>query len=375
MTLTPETCPYGCSVAPTAASEGVAMSERRFPTFPDPSANAAVRRGFGTIGVAAERALPPWVIPILRRRPQIAFFGYSTSDYDGDHTSQEDIFTCSPVTGVIERVIDDRANLTYVSDRNPSWSPDRTRFIIHRGSETDPTSRLVIVSATSGATLEVLGAGHSPVWADVETILHLGAVGDPDDARWEIFALNPSTHASVQITDLSPGFEITGHAWHPSAGLALALVDPAAGDVSVRVASSAAVAVARAGGVPISSAAVAPIGPPDTQLSSPAFSPDGSRIAVATWQPGQGSRVAEVTTATGALALVPGPSDPTLSDGGPVYSPDGKTLAFVRGYEDEWSEIWLYPVGPSTKWSRFFRRRPYQLTDDARGRFKGALDW
>ena len=50
----------------------------------------------------------------------------------------------------------------------------------------------------------------------------------------------------------------------------------------------------------------------------------------------------------------------------PVCSPDGTQVAFTRGYEDGWQEIWLSPSTSSA---------PVRLTDERRRWFKAGLDW
>jgi len=135
---------------------------------------------------------------------------------------------------------------------------------------------------------------------------------------------------------------------------------------SVAVVPAAAVGAVRAGGPPVARSAFTYVTAPATRASTPAWSPTADRIAVSRWADGSPSRVAILTVATGVITPVPGPTPATLTDFGPVFSRDGRMLAFTRGDEDLWSEIWLYTIA-----SGHLR----QLTDDAQTRFKGGLDW
>ncbi len=311
--------------------------------------------------------LPRLDLPGMIRWPaSIAFFGYSQTGFDGDTTNQEDIFEVSPITGVIRRITDGRLSSVYTSDRDPAWSANRSRLAIHRGSEADPESRLVLISRSSGAVVDALGIqGHTPRWLDTGTLLFLNGI----DEREEVFCVDLATRTVRRITDVGAGASVNSLSWHPSAGLALGVADDAAGQYAVCVAPAAAVGAARAaGGSPIPRAGLTTVTGPTVQASSPDWSPTADRIAVTTWEAGTPSRVGYLTVATGAITLVPPSADPALNDAGAVFSPDGATLAFTRGNEDEWSEIWL--------WTRArLRPRLRQLTDDSQGRFKGSLDW
>lgn len=137
---------------------------------------------------------------------------------------------------------------------------------------------------------------------------------------------------------------------------------------SIAVIPAAAVSLARGTGTPLPRAAFNFVTPNATRASAPDWSPTGDRIAISTWTDGCPSRVGILTVATGSIDLVPGPGPavPMLNDYGPAFSPDGGLIAFSRGEEDSWSEIWLYTI--ATRDNR-------QLTDDSQTRFKFSLDW
>ncbi len=105
----------------------------------------------------------------------------------------------------------------------------------------------------------------------------------------------------------------------------------------------------------------------------PGWSPTADRIALTTWRagtaPGESpSRIGHLDLPAGAVTVFPGDSTSgtTLSDSGAVFSPDDRMLAWVRGFEDSWTEIWLHNLVTGTT------RR---LTDEGQGRYKASLDW
>ena len=319
----------------------------------------------GRIPVKVPVRLPPWLFR------DIAYFSYAAPDLlpvDGETTTQEDIFRVSAWSGVVRRVTDDRTSPVFRSDRDPAWSPSRDRLAIHSASDGDADSHLVVVDAVSGAVVATLGAGRSPEWLDASTLLYLGSVdAGTDDVRTDVFCVDIASGTVTRITDVGVGGDIGTLSWHPAAGLAVGIVQTTPTErSSVAVVPAAAVGAVRAGAPPVPRTAFTFVTGPSTRASTPGWSPSGDRLAVSTWSDGAPPRVGVLTLATGALALVPGPTPPTLSDFGAVFSRDGRVIAFTRGDEDQWSEIWLYTLA-----SGHLR----QLTDDGRTRFKGSLDW
>ncbi|WP_157557684.1 PD40 domain-containing protein [Intrasporangium oryzae] len=312
--------------------------------------------------------IPPRIHPWLFR--DIAYFSYAFPGVAGETTSQEDIFTVGVIGGSIRRVTDDSASGVMKSDRDPAWSPSRTSFAIHTATIADPVSRLVIISAATGAVMQTLVPGHSPEWLDASTLLFLDEVdAGTDDVRTDVFCVDIASHAVTRLTDVGLGASIGGLSWHPAAGLAMSFArEGASPQWSIAVIPAAGVGAARSTGTPVPLSAFTFVTPPTARVAAPAWSPTGDRIALSTWADGSPSRVGFLTVATGAITLVPGPdpSEPTLNDYGAVFSRDGRTIAFTRGEEDEWSEIWLYSVASG---------HSRQLTDEGRTRFKGALDW
>lgn len=311
-----------------------------------------------------------------KRRPrghEIAYFGYSVTGYDGETTSQEDLFVVSPSSGAVRRLTDDRSAPGVVSDRDPAWSPDRSVLAVHRS--TGGPSVLHLVSSLTGATVDSLVEGFSPAWLDARTLLYLSSIDAGtgrtyDPGRTEVWCVDLVTRVTTRITSLGAGAHATTVSWHPTAGLALGYTaaglpgGPAERD-AVATVPVAVVAAARASGTLVTSGDLTFHTGASVNAGQPDWAPSGDALALVTWPDGGAARAAYLDLATGALTTVPAPP-PGHGDHGPAWSPDGRTIAFARGDEDAWSEIWLYAVA-SGSLSR--------LTDDSRGRFKGSLDW
>lgn len=307
------------------------------------------------------------LLPWLRRIrpdlcPEIAYFSWiAHPGTGGESTYQEDVFAVDPRSGAVRRLTDDRTRPEFVSDRNPAWAPDRRSLAIHRGTAGQPGPDLVLISAADGATLRTLVSGGAPVWLDSGTLLFLAHQSD-------VWTVDLATLAKQRISDLGAGVSLNGLSWHSTAGLAIGWSEAGVRD-SIATVPAAAVAAARApGGAPVGPAGVTFVTGAEVYAASPDWSPAADRIALSTWSPGQPGRVGYLTLSSGSLTLQPG--DPTpgthLTDYGAVFSPDGRTLAWLRGYEDTWSEIWVADLPAGTT------RR---LTDDGQQRFKAGLDW
>ncbi len=304
-----------------------------------------------------------WLLSWLRRlsglgpAAEIAYFSYAIAGGAGEPTSQEDVFAVDPGTGQVRRLTDDRTNPVFVSDRNPAWSPDRRTLAIHRASDADPVTRLYLLSGADGSVRKTLVPGVGPQWLGTGTLLYL-------DDQQDVWSVDVRTLATRRITDLGADVSINGMSWHPVAGLALGYAGPVDRSSIATIPAASVVAAAAPGGSAVGPDALTFRTDPGVNASFPDWSPTADRIALTTWEPGSPGRVGYLTLASGAITLLPG--DPLLSDHGAVFSPDGGTIAWVRGHEDTWSEIWLAELGTG---------HTRQLTDDAQERYKAGLDW
>jgi TolB protein len=336
--------------------------------LPVPGVDELISRVHGDRLPAGVRARFAKLPPYFKR--EIVFFSYSVTGAGGETTSQEDIFAVSPLTGAIRRITDDRTLPVMKSDRDPAWSPSHSALAIHSSSG-DGGTHLRLIDSLTGAVTHTLVPGCCPEWLDATTLLYLDTVdAGTDTARADVFCVDITTLAIRRLTDVGVGADISGMSWHASAGLALGLTESGpSGRSSVAVVPAAAIGAARApGGVPVTRAGLTLVTPTGIHASTPDWSPAADRIALATWADGAPTRVAHLAVATGVLTYVPGPTPetPALNDHGPAFSRDGRLIAFTRGYEDEWTEIWLHNLASG---------HTRQLTEEGRTRFKGALDW
>lgn len=295
---------------------------------------------------------------------EILFFAYTT---DGtEPTSQEDIFGVDSVTASERRLTDESSGTPFISDRDPAWSPDRTRFAHARDD-------VLVISTAAGATVATHPVpARQPVWIDDATILAVvqrlgpGATFD----RSDLVAVDAASGVQTPITAVSAGHWLAAPAWHPTSGLAAHLTreDPvtSAPDFAGLVHLDAiAVAAALAGGPPVAAGALTALTGGDDWDSSPDWSPDGVTLAFSTLRPCATLSASGTPLRQPEIALM-NPLDPStvtlvtddatgvysdgISDGSPAFSPDGTWLAWVRGYEDSWTRIIVQELGdPSTR--------------------------
>ena len=295
---------------------------------------------------------------------EILFFAYTT---DGtEPTAQEDIFGVDSATASERRLTDESSGTPFISDRDPSWSPDRTQIAHARNDD-------LVISTAAGATVATHPVpARQPVWIDDATVLgvvHRLGPGATFD-RSDLVAVDAASGVQTPITTVAGGEWLAAPAWHPTRGLAVHLTreDPvtSAPDFAGLVHLDAvAVAAALAGGPPVAAGALTALTSGDDWDSSPDWSPDGSTLAFSTLRPCATLSTGGTPLRQPEIALMD-PLDPStvtlvtddeagvygdgISDDSPAFSPDGTWLAWVRGYEDSWTRIIVQELGdPSTR--------------------------
>ncbi len=292
---------------------------------------------------------------------QIVYFSYSL-DPEVDVPGQEDIFRVDPGTGEIRRVTDDSTRLDFVSDRNPTWSPQRDRIAIHRTGGGQDQARLCVVDAATGDTTTTLAEGHSAIWLDDDRLLHLTA-----ERYGTVVVTRVSDGTRREVLVMPDGSDIAGMSWHPVGGLVLGFGDSTTPWWRIgRIRPEA--LLAALDGEPAGADQMVLYGRVGASLAMPSWHPDGNLLCVSQFGPEGNpaqSAIGVLDLAAGSYRTAPRPDDQLIDVFG-CWSPDGTQIAYTRTEQDVWSEIWLYdPAAGTTR----------QLTDEDHKRAKGALDW
>lgn len=310
-------------------------------------------------------------MPIIRRLPlvpsrEILFYAWTV---DGtEPTSQEDLFGVMPRTGVVRRLTSEGSSPTAESDRDPDWSPTRTRIVSMRS---DGSHMYLTVRDVTGTVVRIIDVpATEPIWMNRGRILAclLGIDAGGQSNRGDIVAIG-TTGVVRHVTAATPGEYLSAPDWHPTAGLVAVLTreDPVThtslGSRLVRL-SAVAVTSAVATATPVPVSAMTPIGPADQWNSFPSWSPDASTIAYVTQRPcasleaGVAIMQPEIAIMSTAHVVRPrlitddsaGLYETGLCDSSPVFSPDGQWLAWCRGYEDSWAQLVAQNLSdPSTR--------------------------
>lgn len=301
-------------------------------------------------------------------------------------TSQEDIFAVNIGTGAVRRLTDESSGTPFISDRDPSWSPDRNQIIHMRA---DASSMRLAVSTAAGAPVTELAVeGTHPIWLDDTAALcavhRLGGGGFYN--RADLVAVDVPGGAQTAITAANPGEYLSEPVWHPTSGLAAVLTreDPATqAHLTTGLVHIAAGAVegVLTGGPALGTASFTRLTHGTAWDASPDWSPTGTHLAFSTLRPcatprSDGSPLLQSEIAMMALRtpcvidLVTDDSarfyDEGINDGSPAFSPDGTVLAWVRGHEDDWTQIVTQRVGsPTTR----------RVVLDGGHWFRHGLDW
>lgn len=325
--------------------------------------------------------------PIRRVLPpvdEIAFYAWSLDGTEPD--SLEELFAVNPRTAVVRRLTNDPAAGTPASDRDPDWSPTRTRLVSMRADGVNPP-HLVVRDLSGAPVLDLAVAGAEPTWMDARRLLcgfsRTDAGGQND--RSDIVTVALRGGATRSVTAAAPGEYFSAPAWHPTAGLLMCFTweDPVTREsLGSRIvhAGVAPVAGALTSGVGLTSSDLTMLTRGTTWDQSPAWSPDGATVAFSTLRPcatiedGHPLRQREIAlvslTSPRRIRLVTndvsGDYAEGIDDGSPAFSPDGKWLAWSRGYEDSWSELVIQRVGYPASRHAVLPDHHY---------WRGGLDW
>lgn len=227
------------------------------------------------------------------------------------------------------------------NDSAPRWSPDGRSLAFVRApadevKPKDETERargtghpqIWIVPADGGEARQLTfmrdGAGD-PVWSpDSTTLLFTAEVGEPDDAEAARAVLGGRRVPTVRTIDRL-WYRLDGHGWNYERCPHLFIV-PANGGEARQLTDG------------------------DWSDGTPAWSPDGQRIAFASDRTADrwrvlGSDIWVFDIASGSLRRL---TDETLQCGAPTWSPDGRTIAFAaapRRKSGGHVDLYVVPAG------------------------------
>jgi Tol biopolymer transport system component len=85
---------------------------------------------------------------------------------------------------------------------------------------------------------------------------------------------------------------------------------------------------------------------------------DGKSLAAARKEEGHPSAIVRVDIETGAVKRLTDPPAGSPGDSGPAVSPDGSTIAFVRGVQDEIGDVWVCDANGGSPRQLTFNTRP-----------------
>lgn len=208
-------------------------------------------------------------------------------------------------------------------NRRPRWSPDGTRLAYsasggqengEAASRVAPPNDVIVVYDLNAAREVVWGGGRTglmrPVWMDEGTLVALGVVGEPGKGSTDLFHVTADEATPLTAALSSEG---TYFEWAAEPkGELLAFESNDGGDREIFVFSFA------FGAVDVSNHRAADW--------NPVWSPDGRWLAFESFR---GGRRGIYSVDPGNAVVVPLAAAPDSDDWSPTWSPDGRWIAFV----------------------------------------------
>jgi Tol biopolymer transport system component len=232
----------------------------------------------------------------------------------------------------------------------PAWSPDGSRIAFFGKSSPGPGDIFTVHPDGSGLTqLTHTGLDYEPGWAPDGTRMVFTSSRDENTLGGEIFVMNADGTGQTRISNDT--FEdLEGH-WSPDGSkIAYARWDPDASDATVRLQ----IFVMNPDG-----SGQTPLTDLSSENFDPVWSPDGSRIAFTSDRSGTGEVWVMNADGSNPVRLTTSPAG-GLS-GAAAWSPDGTRIAFVQvsgppvqGFSP--SDVWIMNADGSD---------PVRLTTDA----------
>jgi Tol biopolymer transport system component len=220
-----------------------------------------------------------------------------------------DIVSVDPVTGTSTALI---TGPTF--DGGPWFSNDGQRFVFDRGSSTDSQAQALFIANADGSDVRQLYSAGTDIGNFAWSPNHdQGLITPKVNGKGTLAIVNLPYGAS---TTLALDLDVDAALWRPNHDEFI--ITATAGDNRTFWVVSADGLHKRQ--IPASKYAI----------NEPTLSPDGTRLAYATWEPGPNGRIRVVDIDTGAdSALTPDDVDGYVWQG-PQFSPDGTQLLVDR---------------------------------------------
>jgi len=228
-------------------------------------------------------------------------------------TAEGDIVTVDPATGRTVPIVSGPA-----FDRGPFYSHDGQRFIFDRGtSDSDSSTALYLADADGSDVHELLPAGTDIGWFDWSPTDDRAVITPTVNGKGTMAIVNLADRSRTNVpTDL----DVVAASWRPNHDqfVVTAKVGNPDGNSSFWVVNT-------------DGSGKRPIPVSEYAINTPALSPDGTKLAYATWEPnGIEGRIRIVDIDTGGdRTLTPGNHDGYVWQV-PWFSPDGKHLTVYR---------------------------------------------
>jgi hypothetical protein len=254
-----------------------------------------------------------------------------------------DLFTIDPKTAVKTPLIADAH-----FDFGPVFSRDGTRFLFLRGAPTPcgtPDCGLILVVANAD------GTGLREITPGVPGLD--GLDWSPDGTRVAFLSTVPGRSGHVlnivdvltaKLVTLDVGRPVNQLSWRPPVGAQIVFrgehiqdSDPPLGIFAVRP-----------DGTDLHELSTRPA-LDDQDYNDLAVSPDGQLVAYrdVAFKGGQGFRVRILNLRTGTDDILPA-DPPSASQGGPLFSPDGRSVLYLRWYPDNSTQLVFARLGSGT---------------------------
>ena len=260
--------------------------------------------------------------------PNIAFWSNRT-----DYNYGAVFLMNSDGSGVTPRTMEGHTGFTRDPGNSPDWALDGNRLVTVRDGRFSESGDALVIIEANGTIIELVNApahDRAPAWSPDGSVIAFHSETD----RSDIYTIRPDGTGLTNLTNNPAGVYAKTPSWSPDATkLAFELWDSLAHTINIYVMNADGTGQRNLTDNP----AYPPVGPLSIEAHTPAWSPNGTKIAFQerVFPPGQ-SDIFIVNSSDGS-------GKTRLSYGGgaePAWSPDGSKIAFFGSWEGN-SEIYI----------------------------------